>query len=127
MDIKIRKDKITPTKDKEANQQIRPIVADVDSRAVPAPSNNLLLPTSNVPQTKIDAMDRRQIEAENEDKSHTTKETLDDIKRIHYKEKKKKEQNDIEKNQTGTYSEGRVSKNQFECINQSDFNHEQIN
>lgn len=42
---------------------------------------------------RIDATDRRQIEAQNEDRSHTTKETLDDIKRIHYKEKKKKEQN----------------------------------
>ena len=53
----------------------------------------MLTTASNIPQPKIDATDRRQIEAQNEDKSHTTKEALDDIKRTHYKEKRKKDQN----------------------------------
>ena len=46
-----------------------------------------------IPRPRIDATDRRHIEAQNEDKSRSTKETLDDIKRVHYKEKKKKEPN----------------------------------
>ena len=54
---------------------------------------------STIPRPRIDATDRRQIEAQNEDKSHTTKEALDDIKRVHYKEKKKKEQNNGEPHQ----------------------------
>ena len=58
--------------------------------------SNLLTTASNIPQPKIDATDRRQIEAQNEDKSHTTKEALDDIKRTHYKEKRKKEQNNMD-------------------------------
>ena len=53
---------------------------------------------------------RGQIEAYNEDKSRTTKETLNDIKRIHYKEKKKKEENNVEPYQTGMNSERWVSK-----------------
>ena len=56
-----------------------------------------------------DATDRRHIEAQNEDKSRTTKEALDDIKRIHYKEKKKKEQNCVESYQLTTQSHGSVS------------------
>merc|ERR1712018_943101 len=50
--------------------------------------------------------DRRQIEAQNEDKSHTTKETFEDIKRIHQKEKKKKEKNDAEQQLRRIISEG---------------------
>ena len=55
-----------------------------------------LATASTIASPRIDATDRRQIEAQNEDKSHTTKEALDDIKRVHYKEKKKKEQNNSE-------------------------------
>ena len=63
-------------------------------------TNNLHLPTPMIPQPKIDATDRRQIEAQNEDKSHATKEALDDIKHTARKEKKKKEQKDMERCQT---------------------------
>ena len=66
--------------------------------------------TSTTQQPRLDATDRRQIEAENEDKSHTTKEELDDIKRTHYKEKRKKEQSTIERCQTGINDERWVRK-----------------
>ena len=66
--------------------------------------------TATIQQTKIDATDRRQIEAQNEDKSRTTKETLDDIKRIHQKEKKKQEENNMNMYHPGTTSEGGVIK-----------------
>ena len=59
-------------------------------------ANNSLPPTLKIPQPKIDATDRRQIESHNEDRSHTTKEELDDIKRTHYKEKKKNEQSNMD-------------------------------
>ena len=65
--------------------------------------------TPKIPQPKIDATDRRQIEAVNENKNSSTKETLDDIKRVHLKEKKKKEQKDAEKYQAGDISEGSVN------------------
>ena len=114
--IQIIKDKSTPTKDREASQQIRPIVEDsraaqtsTNNMPVPSITSNVRLPTPRIPQPIIDVTDRRQIEAQNEVRSHTTKETLDDIKHIHYEEKKKLEQNDIETYQLGTYSEGRVS------------------
>ena len=71
---------------------------------------NLLSSPPRLPQSKIDATDRRHIEALNEDKSHTTKETLDDIKRVHQKEKRKKEQTDIKLHQAGNFSQGPVSK-----------------
>ena len=64
----------------------------------------------NTPQPKIDATDRRQIEAQHEDKSHTTMEALDDIKHIHQKEKAKKENNNVQQYQTAIESQGRVSK-----------------
>ena len=73
-------------------------------------TNNLLPPTPKTPQPKVDATDRRQIEAQNEDKAHTTKETLDDIKRVHQKEKKKKEENDANLDQSGNASDGGVSR-----------------
>ena len=57
---------------------------------------NLHQPTPRVQQPKLDATDRRQIGAYNEDKSHQTKEAIDDIKRVHHKEKQKKELNEIE-------------------------------
>ena len=65
--------------------------------------------TPGIPQSKIDATDRRQIEAVNEDKSNSTKETLDDIRRVHLKEQKIKEQKDAEKYQAGDISEGSVN------------------
>ena len=74
-----------------------------------APAHNLLPAVNSVanpvPQTIIDATDRRHIEAKYDDKSRTTKETLDDIKLVHLKEKKKKEQNDIKQYQTVIGSE----------------------
>ena len=106
-----------PIKDREANQQIRNIESreprnDKDtSEAVLTSPLNLLSSTPRIPQPKIDATDRRQIEAINDDKYHSTKETLDDIKRVHLKEKNKKEQNDTQINQVGTISEGSVSIN----------------
>ena len=77
---------------------------------VAASAANLHPSSYNIPQPKIDATDRRQIEALNEDKSHTTKETLDDIRRVHLKEKRKKEQKNVEQYQTGSVSE-RVVRN----------------
>ena len=65
--------------------------------------------TSRFLQPKIDATDRRQIEAVNEDKFNSTKDTFDDIRRVHLKEKKKKEQKDAEKYQAGDISEGSVN------------------
>ena len=79
-------------------------------------TNNLHLPTPMIPQPKIDATDRRQIEAQNENKSHTTKETLDDIKRIHHKENKKKEKNDAEQSLRGIISEGNFPLVSEACI-----------
>lgn len=70
---------------------------------------NLPSSTPRIPQPKIDATDRRQLEAINEDKSHSTKDNLDDIRRVHLKEKKKKERKDAER--AGTISEGPVSTN----------------
>ena len=75
-----------------------------------AVTNNSLSPTPKIPQPKIDATDRRQLEAHNEDKSRSTKEELDDIKRTHYKEKKKKERNDLERHPSRIQTEGWVSK-----------------
>ena len=63
------------------------------------PSYYELATASTIQRPRIDATDRRQIEAQNEDRSHTTKDALDDIKRVHYKEKKKKEQNNSEPHQ----------------------------
>ena len=75
-----------------------------------ASAHNLHPPTPNIPQSKPDATDRRNIEALNEDKSHTTKEALDDIKRTHYKEKKKKEQLSMEPGPSGINTQGLVSR-----------------
>ena len=77
--------------------------------ASPAAVNSLypILPqTSRISPPKIDATNRNQLEALNEDKSHTTKEALDDIKRVHRKEKNKKEQTNIDKYKI--VSEGQV-------------------
>ena len=91
--------KATSTKEKEASQKIQgtsPVHhAERKQPVVPgafvAAAQSYYLPTSKILQPKIDATDRRHIEAVNEDKSHTTKEALDDIKRIHKEDKKKKE------------------------------------
>ena len=66
--------------------------------------------TPKIQYPKIDADDRRQIEAQNEDKCHSTKEELDDIKRTHYKEKKKKEQLSMEPGPSGINTQGLVSR-----------------
>ena len=78
-----------------------------------AVTSTSLSPTPKIPQPKIDATDRRQLEAHNEDKSRSTKEELDDIKRTHYKEKKKKGQDNMGQYQTGNQTDGRVRKNSF--------------
>ena len=109
-------------KDKETNrniceQVVNAVVDKVERNqgvvigTVSNSAHNLHSQTSKAPQHKIDTTDRRQIRAKNEDKSRTTKETLDDIKRIHLKEKKKKEQSNIEQYQLGIGSEAWVSKN----------------
>ena len=72
------------------------------------PPNPISSHKTYLPHPKIDATDRRQIEAQNEDKSHSTKETLDDIKRVHYKEKKKKEQLNMEPGPSGINTQGWV-------------------
>ena len=81
---------------------------DSSSGAAMASTSNMLQPRPKIPQTKIDATDRRQVEAQNENKSHTTKEELDDIKRTHYKEKKKKEHDNMAPCQSGINTPGRV-------------------
>ena len=116
MFINIHIDKIAPKKEKEDNHQINAVSnkdtskEDVIYGAAIAQTSNLLPSPSRIPQPKIDATDRRQIEAQNEDKSHTTKEELDDIKRTHYEEKQKKEQAIIEPCQSGINNDGLVSK-----------------
>ena len=80
--------------------------------ASPAAVNSqypMLPQASRASPPKIDATDRRQIEAQNEDRSHSTKEELDDIKRTHYKEKKKKEQSNMEPGPSGINTQGWVS------------------
>ena len=85
-------------------------IQNLNSGAAMASTSTLLPATPKMPQPKIDATDRRQIEAQNEDKFHTTKDTLDDIKRTHYKEKKKKEQLNTEPGPSGINTQGWVSK-----------------
>ena len=96
-------DKITPTKVRETNQQVSKVEPKVERkevavyRPVMSSATNFLPSTSfNHPQPKIEATDRRQIEALNEDKSHTTKEALDDFRRMHLNENRKKEQDNME-------------------------------
>ena len=103
-------------KDKEVNGQIKTIANKVERKedvaygAGMASFHSLLPSTSSIPITKIDATHRGQIEAHNEDKSRTTKDTLNEIKRIHYKEKKETEENNMESYQPGMDSDGLVSK-----------------
>ena len=125
--IEIFIDKLTLIKKNEANKSNRTVVnkRERSQDAVRGPNilldHNLFPPnplssacsflrsTPRAPQARIAATDRRLIEARNEYKSHTTKETLDDIKRVYQKEKKKKEENIIEPHQTGMGSSGLVS------------------
>ena len=103
-------------KERQAYQQVRTVAnnvertQDVGSGASMVSAYDLHTPTPKIQQPKADATDRRQTEAQNEDKAHATKETLDNIKRIHQKEKKKKEENDIEHYPTRIESEGQVNK-----------------
>ena len=98
--------------EKEDNQRVAEQVQrigreqNVASPGFVTSPSHILPQTSRISSPKTDATDRRQIEAQNEDKSHSTKESLDDIKRVHQIEKKKKEQNDIDK--YGNGSEGQV-------------------
>ena len=94
-------------------------IQNLNSGAAMASTSTLLPATPKMPQPKIDATDRRQIEAQNEDKSHATKEELYDIKRTHYKEKKKKEQNNVELSQTGINNGGWVRK-ASKCLSKLD-------
>ena len=103
---KDRTDEKAPKKERETNQRITtrnsqlavgdiaPGQQNINSGA--DSTKNFPQPAPMMQQPKVDTTDRRQIEDQNEDKSRTTKETLDDIKRCHYKEKKKKEQNQME-------------------------------
>ena len=116
---------------READHQISPVgdkekrTQDTTSVAPMSPNNSLAAPTPNIQQLKIDATDRRQIEAQNEGKSHTTKEVLDDIKQIHDKEMEKKEQDSMEQFQSGINTQGLVKINfviQAPLVNQLFFN-----
>ena len=111
--IFIDKTPAKPIKDKSTNQKMSKIVdkAPIKERTVSGSvtPSSLYSSTSKIPQLKVDATDRRQIEAVNEDKYNSTKETLDDIRCVHLKEKKKKEQKDGEKDQPGAISERSVS------------------
>ena len=97
MDIRAANQQISTAA--QAHQAERKQHAVFAPRPITAYAQTFGSPSPTVPRPQIDATDRRQIEAVNEDKSHTTKEALDDIKRIHYNEKKKKEQNNMEINQ----------------------------
>ena len=104
---KIITEKIASKKFRETNQQIVTEVGkeerkqdDISTTFASTSTSYLTLSTPRIAQPKPDATDRRQIEAINEEKSHTTKETLNDIKRIHHKEKAKKEQKFTDLHQT---------------------------
>ena len=107
---------MTSKKEAEANRPISTLgdkaskLQDANSGTAIASAYPSLPPTPKIPQPKIDATDRRQVDAHNEDKAHTTKEELDDIKRTHYKEKKKREQNNMEPGPSGLNLERWVSK-----------------
>ena len=116
---KIITDKTTSNKEIKANQQNSAVTKTATNKQNVTPdaaelfhnfsTNNMLLPPAKIPRPKIDTTDRRRIEAYNQDKSNTTKEALDDIERIHHKEKKKKEQNNMEQYPPGTKMDAWVS------------------
>ena len=111
----VRADRTTSKKDREASN---PVSAAGDRVArtpnanygsgMTSTSNLLPILLPNIPQPKVDTTDRRHIEAQSEDKSHTTKETLDDIKHTRQKEERKKEQANLDR--YGINNEGLVSK-----------------
>ena len=127
LSTKINADKMSPKKELEASQRTSGEIISMEDKGMRtqdgtdfvwltngvwlrrepsmASNYNLSSASTKMPQPKIDASDRRQIEAQNEDKSHTTKEALDDIKRVHNKEKRKKEQNNMERCEPGIYAE----------------------
>ena len=113
---KVPTDITTAKNEREGNHQISGVHRDITrtpvvySGAAMTSIYNLRLPTPMKPQPKIDATDRRHIEAQNEDKSHTTKAALDDIKHTHYKEKQKKELSNMEPGPSGINAQGWVSK-----------------
>ena len=113
---KVPTDKRASRKETDANHQIRAVGDEINkTQAVNygtamTSTNNLIPSTPMRPQPKIDATDRRQIEAQNEDKAHTTKEEFDDIRDTYKKEKKKKEEKVMEQCQPGIATEGSVSK-----------------
>ena len=113
---KVPTDITTAKNEREGNHQISGVHREttstpvVYSRAAITSTYNLRPSNPKIPQSKIDATDRRQIEAQNEDKAHTTKDALDDIKRTHYKVKKKKEQSNMEPGPSGINTQGWVSK-----------------
>ena len=78
------------------------------SRAGMGSSNYMLRSNPRISPPKIDATDRRLIDALNENKSHTTKEAMDDIKHVHQKEKKKKEMRIVERYNTRISSQSTV-------------------
>ena len=102
-----QKERQTPQRSSRRNSQLavgdvgdriaRPQIFNPSSSGAAMATGSFFLPPSPIhaPQPKVDH-NRRNIEALNEDKSRTTKEELDDIKHTHYKEKKKKEQQDME-------------------------------
>ena len=114
--INILTDKVVPEKVTEANRQVSIAsdkggkANDLNSGAYFASTYTSVPPTPKIQPPKSDATDRRQIEAHNEDKSHTTKEVLGDIKRKHYKEKQKKEEKNMEPGPSGITLVGKVRK-----------------
>ena len=98
---KVKETNLDNDKAKAVDKTDRKQGSSSNSHPFITPSYNPFAPTSSSAtrqphNTKVDATDRRQIEAINEDKSHSTKETLHDIKLVHQIEKKKKEQDDIQ-------------------------------
>ena len=88
--------KFSSKKDDKVCQQVKIVAHRIDrsqgasSRALIGAANYVPMPTTRILAPKVNDPDRRLIDAIGEDKSHSTKETLDDIKRIHQKEKNKK-------------------------------------
>ena len=82
----------------------------VASGVVTAFDSSLFPSAPKSTQPKTDATDRGQTEALYEDRYHTSKRILDDFKHVYRKEKKKKEQNNIELYQYGIGSKVLVRK-----------------
>ena len=106
--------KFSSKKDDKVCQQVNIVLHRIDrsqgasSRALIGAANYVPMPATRILTPKVHDPDRRLIDAIGEDKSHTTKETLDDIKRIHQKEKKKNEQNNVQLYRPGIISQSAV-------------------